>query len=98
MESDGIRDSGQVDQATPDKNTSILPNSSSEKDRIENTDDLLKQINELKMQNELLKNLLKEKDEKFKSFRINPSDVYENLKYLQVSPLYSALLPDNCSG
>jgi hypothetical protein len=49
------------------------------------TEILLKQIEELRLQNEQLSNLLKEKD-KGGSFRINPSDVYENLKYLQVPP------------
>jgi hypothetical protein len=46
------------------------------------TEFLLKQIEELKLKNEQLSNLLKEKETG--SFRINPSDVYENLKYLQV--------------
>lgn len=74
--------------------SSDLENKDSEaQDQTTTQEDLLKQIYELKLQNEKLLKMLNDKnknEEKFGSFRINPSDVYENLKYLQVcsSPFF----------
>jgi hypothetical protein len=87
-----------ISESNPPKDTEQLEAMTTEMSTI----DLLKQIEELKLQNEKLNSLLEEKEkekaqekEKERSFfRITPSsDVYENLKSFQVTSFPCSPLP-----